>query len=427
MSEVVKDSDLREGYKRVQLGPRRVKIPETWEKTQLGELGKYLNGYGFKSSDWSDEGRPIIRIQNLTNSAGEETNYYQGEIKDRYIVHEGDLLVSWSATLGVFVWDGPESLLNQHIFKVEPSERVYNDFLYYLLDHNLDLLEMRVQGSTMKHIRKSTFEDTFVPLPPLSEQRRIADILSTVDEQIRRTDEIIEKTNELKQGLMQSFFSNSGSDAVEEVRIGANLATIPQDWNITTLSEVCEKIVDGPHSTPDYVDEGVPFVSAGDITDGEINFEECNHISKEDDEKLRPRVDPHEGDVLLVKVGSSIGKVTLVDTTRRFSIYVQLALLRPDKNEVLSGFLGNVLQYRHMQQQISDNSSGASMPYIGTGRIGSLEIPIPPLEEQKQISRCFHRVRQKLRTERVYKENLQELKHGLMQDLLTGKVRVTTD
>jgi type I restriction enzyme S subunit len=130
-------------------------------------------------------------------------------------VQEGDILVSWSATLDVFIWDGPEAVLNQHIFKVNVSDNINPHFFYYLLSDSIDLLQMRVQGSTMRHITKSTFENTQVPLPPKSEQSRIAEILSTVDDTIPKDQQIKTKLEALKRGLMQDLLTGKVRVPVE--------------------------------------------------------------------------------------------------------------------------------------------------------------------------------------------------------------------
>ena len=88
-----------------------------WKKVKLGDVATYVNGYAFKPSDWSDNGLPIIRIQNLTGN-DYETNFYSGEYQKKYEVNTGDILISWSASLGVYEWKKELALLNQHIFKV---------------------------------------------------------------------------------------------------------------------------------------------------------------------------------------------------------------------------------------------------------------------------------------------------------------------
>src|SRR6266850_2531423 len=83
-------------------------VPEGWSETTLGAIGRYLNGRAFKRSDWSKTGRPIIRIQDLTGT-NDNPNFFRGPVEERYVVHRGDFLISWAATLGAYVWDGPEA------------------------------------------------------------------------------------------------------------------------------------------------------------------------------------------------------------------------------------------------------------------------------------------------------------------------------
>lgn len=157
-------------------------LPPGWEWTTLGEIGRYLNGRGFKKSEWSESGRPIIRIQNLTGSGG-SFNYYEGDAEERHTVRDGDLLVSWAATLGVYVWRGPEAVLNQHIFKVE--SQIHLGFHRWLLEHLLAKLQRQTHGSGMVHITKGRFDSTPVPLPPLAEQERI---VAAIEEHLSRLD-----------------------------------------------------------------------------------------------------------------------------------------------------------------------------------------------------------------------------------------------
>lgn len=145
-------------------------LPDGWSRSTLGQVAQYINGRAFKPSEWEDDGRPIIRIQNLTGST-KTINRYSGEIEDKYLIRDGDLLISWSATLGAFIYRGEEAVLNQHIFKVIP--RINKKFLYYLVQSFLSDLQGKVHGSGMQHITKDKFESSIVPLPPHAEQERI--------------------------------------------------------------------------------------------------------------------------------------------------------------------------------------------------------------------------------------------------------------
>ncbi len=148
--------------------------PAGWELTTLGELGRYINGRGFKKQEWRTEGRPIVRIQNLTGSSN-TFNYFDGEADERHVVRPGDLLVSWAGTLGAYFWNGPEAVLNQHIFKVESD--IDPRFHKYLLDHKFDELMRHTHGSGMVHITRGAFESIPVTVPALDEQRRIVAVL----------------------------------------------------------------------------------------------------------------------------------------------------------------------------------------------------------------------------------------------------------
>lgn len=145
-------------------------LPAGWAQASLGELGLYMNGRGFKRSEWSQAGRPIIRIQNLTGS-GSSYNHFSGKLDDRYVVQDGDLLISWAATLGAFIWKGPEGALNQHIFKVRSF--IDKKFHYYLVNQLLNDLQRQTHGSGMVHVTKSRFDETPVSVPPMAEQSRI--------------------------------------------------------------------------------------------------------------------------------------------------------------------------------------------------------------------------------------------------------------
>lgn len=149
--------------------------PNGWDWARLDDTGEYVNGLAFKSSDWTNSGLPIIRIQNLSDPT-KEFNYAQGDYPADRRVTTGDLLVSWSATLDVFQWEGGEALVNQHIFKVIPDERlVHRPFLYLLLRDTIrDMAESeKAHGLVMKHINRGPFLSHAVLIPPLAEQHRI--------------------------------------------------------------------------------------------------------------------------------------------------------------------------------------------------------------------------------------------------------------
>ena len=150
-------------------------------KKRLGDVASYINGFAFKPSDWSTTGLPIIRIQNLTGT-NEVFNYYDGDYPAQVEVNNGDILISWSATLGVYVWLEGKALLNQHIFKVSFDKGYINrGYFIYAVTQKLDEMSTKTHGTTMRHIVKSDFDNTIIPFPSIDQQDQFALIASQAD------------------------------------------------------------------------------------------------------------------------------------------------------------------------------------------------------------------------------------------------------
>ncbi|TDC96137.1 restriction endonuclease subunit S [Actinomadura sp. 7K507] len=288
-------------------------LPPGWARATLGELAHYQNGRGFKKAEWSDTGRPIIRIQNLTGS-GDNFNYYQGDVEDRHIVRPGDLLISWAATLGAYIWQGPEGVLNQHIFKVTPF--IDKDFLFYLVQHVIEDLYRQAHGSGMVHITKGRFDAMPVMVPPLAEQQRI---VTALEEQTSRLDATLSGLSaslerlQLFRECLTTQAATGGlvpdtqrhDSHLEGVGLNdGSLPKIPADWKWRRLGDVAE-VVGGvtkdskKQSDPTYVE--APFLRVANVQRGRLVLDEVTRIrvpkAKLDQLRLQP------GDVLLNEGG----------------------------------------------------------------------------------------------------------------------------
>ena len=182
---------------------------------RLGDVATYINGYAFKPSDWSDTGLPIIRIQDLTGNSY-QANRYNGEYASKYEVNDGDVLISWSASLGVYIWHGEKALLNQHIFKVVfNKEEVSKNFFVYQVENILAKAASEAHDATMKHLTKPIFDALPFYLPPIDEQRRIAATLDKITELIAKRRQQLDKLDELVKARFRELlsFDNSIQDA----------------------------------------------------------------------------------------------------------------------------------------------------------------------------------------------------------------------
>jgi len=237
------------------------KIPKDWRAARLIDAADYINGYHFGPKDWKKSGLPIIRIQNL-NDPNAEFNYFQGEIDDKYRVDNGDLLFSWSASIGVYIWKRGKAVLNQHIFKVFPRKGIDKTYLYYALFQAIEQLKQRIHGSTMKHFKRTELKATYVTVPPLNEQQRIAEVLSCIDLAIEKVGEAIARVERLKKGLMQQLLTRGiGHKEFQETPIGK----IPKTWKILSAEKICSKVTDGTHDTPKPVEKGYYLITSKQV------------------------------------------------------------------------------------------------------------------------------------------------------------------
>ncbi|HVZ19318.1 MAG TPA: restriction endonuclease subunit S, partial [Terriglobales bacterium] len=174
--------------------------PKSYERSQamrrdysrqtIADLCDFINGNGFRPTDWRTSGLPIIRIQNLNGT--ESFNYYDGPTKPDWLVEPGDLLYAWAGVKGVSfgptIWPGPRGVLNQHIYKVVPRANIDRYWLYLVLKHVTGEIEAQAHGfkSSLVHVHKEDITGQAVELPPIDEQRRIAALLRTWDEAIQK-------------------------------------------------------------------------------------------------------------------------------------------------------------------------------------------------------------------------------------------------
>ena len=198
------------------------RLPTNWTWTRINDTGLYINGIAFKPTNWKTVGLPIIRIQNLSDET-KEFNYTEGEFPAENMVHVGDLLVSWSATLDAFVWRRREGVLNQHIFKVIVNENaVARDYLYWLLKHEIRKLadSDHAHGLAMKHINRGPFLAHVVALPPLAEQHRIVakvDELMALCDRLRAAQaEREDRRNRLVAASLNRLNNGADADAFRE-------------------------------------------------------------------------------------------------------------------------------------------------------------------------------------------------------------------
>lgn len=374
-----------------------------WPIKPLGEVAEFINGRAFKPSDWSSKGFPIIRIQNLTDPLA-PANRFNGQFDQRYAVKDGDLLVSWSATLDVFIWDRGDAVLNQHIFRVIPnSSLVLKTYLFYALKSVMDELRSKTHGATMKHITKGPFERTGIPVPTLAEQERIVKLLDEADELRKLRAKADRRTADLIPALFHEMFGDETGE------------------NSKPLGEVCLKITDGVHITPTYVNDGVPFLRVTDIQSEEINWNSVKYIPQREYEEITRRVKPEQGDVLYSKNGT-IGIAKEISWGRPFAYFVSLALLKPNRTTLNPTFLTSWLNTPDALRQAIGHSKTGTVTNLHLNEIKKMRIPCPSMDTQLSFVRRVKEIRGMEAEQAKSKTRLDALFQSLLHQAFAGEL-----
>ena len=336
------------------------------KKVKLGEVATFINGYAFKPQDWSTEGKEIIRIQNLTKTS-KEINYYSGKIDKKYIVETGDILISWSGTLGVFQWYGKTAVLNQHIFKaVFDKLDINKSYFKYVVEKGLQDAVKNTHGSTMKHLTKKYFDNIIVSYTSLKEQQKISRKLDLLSELISMRQEQLEELNLLVKSRFNEMFGDDSS------------------FEKVLLSSVCD-VRDGTHDSPKYVKKGFPLITSKNVTNGVIDFNNTNYISQLDFEKINQRSKVDYGDILLPMIGT-IGNPVVVDTRRMFAIKNVALIKFYNESTVHNIYIKNLLTSFYFDKQVLQKIRGGTQKFIALRDIRGFQIPLPPLYLQNEFA-----------------------------------------
>lgn len=371
-------------------------------KVKLGDVATYINGYAFKPSDWSDSGVPIIRIQDLTGNSY-QANRYSGEYAKKYEVLPGDVLISWSASFGVYIWTAEKAVLNQHIFKVVFDKcEVDKSFFVHQVQNILERAESSSHGATMKHLTKPVFDALPFYLPPLDEQRRIAATLDKVSDLIAKRRAQLDKLDELVKARFVEMFGDPLIDSGRYTKVP--LGSLVE---VGSSKRIFEK---------EYVREGIPFYRTKEI----VELSKGNQITTElfitrqrYDEIKKEYGVPKAGDLLISAVGT-IGVIWIVDGKNNF-YFKDGNLLRVVTNEKFTPiYLKHLLETLIGAYKLK-MSSGTAYAALTISALKEMLVYEVPIEEQKQFASFVEQTDKSKLTIQQSLDKLKILKKALMQ------------
>jgi type I restriction enzyme S subunit len=375
---------------------------------KLGDIATYINGYAFKPQDWSDEGIPIIRIQDLTGNSY-QANRYNGEYASKYEVNDGDVLISWSASLGVYIWHGEKAVLNQHIFKVVfDKERISKDFFVHQVGLILENAASDAHGATMKHLTKPVFDALPFYLPPYEKQCEIAGILDKVTSLISLRKQQLAKLDELVKARFVEMFGDPINN--------------PMKWIISKIEDITAQeknaLKAGPFGSAlkkeFYVRSGYKIYGQEQVICGDASFGDY-YIDEEKYKELK-NCAVQAGDILISLVGTYGKTLIMPDNYEAGIINPRLMKITLNKNKVTPIYFKYYFESNALKASMDANTHGGTMGILNLGIIRQMKIQVPPLSLQNQFAAFVERVDQQKQTVQQSLEKLELMKKALMQE-----------
>lgn len=423
---------VKEGYKRTELGC----IPEEWNIKNIGELFEFKNGLN-KGKEYFGKGTPIVNYVDVYRNRYLDSTMIKGLVevsekeKEQFNVKKGDVFFTRTSETvdeigmtAVLTEDIEDLVFSGFILRARPktNELDLKYKRYCFSDFYARKEIVRKSSYTTRALTSGTLlNDVLIKIPPLKEQQKIADILSTVDSQIDDTDKLIEKTKELKKGLMQRLLTKGiGHSEFKKSEVGE----IPVEWEVKELIDI--SIGKGEYgigaSASDFVNGKPRYLRITDIGDS------CNLLSDDirgvEDENYNDFI-LKENDIVFARTGNTTGKSYVYNKRDGELVYAGFLIKFSINNKKCNTeLLKYIIQTKRYWDWVKVMSTRSGQPGINSAEYSSFKVQIPHIMEQKQIANILSSVDTQIEEYENKKAKLEELKKGLMQKLLTGKIRV---
>ena len=366
---------------------------------KLGEIATYINGYAFKPKDRGREGLPIIRIQDLTGNSNDK-GFYKGKYPSKIEINNGDILISWSASLGVYIWNSGRALLNQHIFKVVFDKKAIDrDYFVYAVQFSLNKMKQLTHGATMKHVVKKDFENVSIPYPSLTEQRKIACILDKLKKSISKRLQELKKLDELIKARFVEMFGDPVLNS--------------QHYNLVKLSNLGAlargKSKHRPRNDPQLLGCPYPLIQTGEITNSDTFIKKFTNTYSElglQQSKLWPK------GTLCITIAANIAQTAILTFDACFPDSVVGFI--PENSDITPLYLHYWFSF--FQKIIDSQASQVAQKNINLKVLSNLQVMLPPKNKQNEFANFVQQVdKSKVAVQKSLDET-QRLFDSLMQE-----------
>ena len=383
-----------EGYKQTEVGV----IPEDWNVRKQGDIVEFINGRAYHRHEWETSGVPVCRLQNLTGS-GDSFYYSNLKLPEKQYMEFGDLIFMWSASFGPYIWKGPRAIFHYHIWKIECNQKyVDKSFFYHALVDMTERLKSKTSGSTMLHLTKEGMEKYPLALPKFSEQKSIAKVLTDSDFQIQALENQISKKRDIKQSTMQELLTGK-----------TRLAGFSDEWVVRRLGDFAVIIMGQSPSSSSYNTSGIglPLIQGNADVENRMTIirNYTSQITKE----------AKKGDIIM-SVRAPVGEIA--STNFDACIGRGVCAIKYPNN-----YLFHLLIFS--ESIWTKFSGGSTFESINSNEIQNATFLIPPTKnEQVAIASILSDMDAEIAALEERLEKAKAIKQGMMQQLLTGKIRL---
>lgn len=307
------------------------------------------------------------------------------------------VLVAGNGDLNVKYYNGKfDAYQRTYIIEDNSDGKLFMPYLYYFMEGYVEELRKQAIGGVIKYIKLGNLTDAMIELPDVEIQKEIVDILSKTKGVLDSRNCQIDMLDSLIKARFVELFEN-GKYPVEK------------------LGKLCIKITDGTHKTPNYLEEGITFISAKNIINGELDFSDVKYISEEEFQEIQKRCQTEKLDILLSKSGS-LGSPVIVRTDEKIGLFESLAVLKYDRSRIVPEFLCEQLRTEKVQRQFTTGTKGVAIKHLHLGVISDTDIIVPSMDEQEAFAEFVRQVdKSKVVVQKAFDET-QMLYDSLLQE-----------
>ncbi|MDF4977943.1 restriction endonuclease subunit S [Vibrio parahaemolyticus] len=405
-------------------------VPNGWKLKKLNDVFKVIDSL-HQTPTFSDTGLPMVRVTdvkggilNLSNTVKVSEKVFS-EYTKKYTPKKHDIVFSRVGSYGIssYVDSNEPFCLGQNTVIAESNDNAVSKYIFNVLKSTYvkRQIERTVDGSSHKTVSLKVIRALDIPIPPLPEQRKIAQILSTWDRGIATTEKLIEASKQQKKALMQQLLT--GKKRLVDPETGK---AFEGEWEEVKLANICSKITDGAHHSPASVEEGFPMYSVKDMGKSGFKKGTARLIGKEDylcleQQNCRPLIN----DILIAKDGSILKHCFVMEKQCDGVILSSIAILRPDLEKICPAFVAHFLSQDYVKKYVAKVfTTGSGVPRIVLKDFKSIKLKLGSLAEQQKIASVLTTADKDIELLETKLAHLKLEKKSLMQQLLTGKRRV---